>query len=116
VPFRCQAPLQSRDWPAGRRYRATGLKQFIPGDSVGTTLVIANSAGARVRAATDLLVELSLEVPELARLAAYMFPMQLLSLYTGLSKGLDPDSPRNLSPVFILDKKDSSQEPEHAAL
>jgi glutamine---fructose-6-phosphate transaminase (isomerizing) len=55
-------------------------------------------------------------VPELPRLAAYMFPVQLLGLYTGLSKGLNPDSPRNLSRVVILDKKDSSQEPEHAAL
>jgi glutamine---fructose-6-phosphate transaminase (isomerizing) len=81
----------------------------------GATLVIANKASARVRAAADLLVELSLEVPELARLAAYLFPVQLLGLYTGLSKGLDPDSPRNLSRVVILDKKDSSQEPEHAA-
>jgi glucosamine--fructose-6-phosphate aminotransferase (isomerizing) len=82
----------------------------------GTTLVIANKANARIRAVADLLVEFSLDVPELPRLAAYMFPVQLLGLYTGLSKGLNPDSPRNLSCVVILDKKDSSQEPEHAAL
>jgi len=82
----------------------------------GTTLVVANRATPRARAAADLLVELSLDVPELARLAPYLFAGQLLGLFTGLKKGLDPDSPRNLSRVVILDKGSSSQEPEHAAL
>lgn len=82
----------------------------------GTTLVVANEAKARARAAADLLVELSFDVPELARLGAYLFAGQLLGLFTGLKKGLDPDSPRNLSRVVILDKGSSSQEPEHAAL
>jgi len=81
-----------------------------------TTLVVTNRASARARAAADLLVELSLDVPELARLAPYLFAGQLLGLFTGLKKGLDPDSPRNLSRVVILDKGNSPQEPEHAAL
>ena len=81
-----------------------------------TTLVVTNRASARARAAADLLVELSLDVPELARLAPYLFAGQLLGLFTGLKKGLDPDSPRNLSRVVILDKGSSPQEPEHAAL
>lgn len=82
----------------------------------GTTLVVANRASARARAAADLLVELSLEIPELARLVSYLFPGQLLGLFTGLKKGLNPDSPRHLSRVVILDKGSSSREPEHAAL
>jgi len=82
----------------------------------GTTLVVANQASARARAAADLLVELSLDIPELARLVSYLFTGQLLGLFTGLKKGLNPDSPRHLSRVVILDKGSSSREPEHAAL
>jgi glutamine---fructose-6-phosphate transaminase (isomerizing) len=67
-----------------------------------TTLVIANRADHRVRDAADLLVEFSLDVPELLRLACYLFPAQLLGLYTGLQKGGDPDEPRNLSRVVVL--------------
>jgi glucosamine--fructose-6-phosphate aminotransferase (isomerizing) len=80
-----------------------------------TTLVVANRADARARAASDLLVELSLDVPELARLAPYLFAGQLLGLYTGLKKGFDPDSPRNLSRVVLLDEEESRKKPEHAA-
>ena len=68
-----------------------------------TTLVVANEADAGVRAAADLLVELQLDVPELARLAPTLFAGQLLGLYTGLHKGLDPDSPKNLSRVVELE-------------
>jgi glutamine---fructose-6-phosphate transaminase (isomerizing) len=78
----------------------------------GTTLVVANKADARVRAASDLLVELSLDVPELVRLAPTLFAGQLLGLYTGLRKGLDPDSPRNLSRVVALDDIPSSGNPQ----
>jgi len=72
----------------------------------GTTLVVVNKADARVRAAADLLVELRLEAPELAGLGPHLFPGQLLGLYTGLHKGLDPDSPRNLSRVVTLEHDD----------
>jgi glutamine---fructose-6-phosphate transaminase (isomerizing) len=82
----------------------------------GTTLVVANRATSRASAAADLLVELSLDAPELARLAPYLFTGQLLGLFTGLKKGFDPDSPRNLSRVVVLDKGASHQESEHAAL
>jgi len=69
----------------------------------GTTLVIAQQANSRVRAAADLLVELPLQLPELARLAPSLVPGQLLGLHTGLKKGLNPDSPRHLSRAVILD-------------
>jgi len=81
----------------------------------GTTLVVANKATERVYAAADLLVELSLDVPEFLRLAPSLVPGQLLGLYTGLRKGLDPDSPRNLSRAVILDD-DAAKKTEHAAL
>jgi glucosamine--fructose-6-phosphate aminotransferase (isomerizing) len=68
----------------------------------GTTLVVTNVANPAVRRAADFLVELNLTVPEYARLAAYALPGQLLGLFTGLEKGLDPDRPRNLSRAVIL--------------
>jgi len=75
-----------------------------------TTLVVTNKADSRVRAASDLLIELSLDIPELARLTPSLFAGQLLGLHTGIHKGLDPDNPRNLSRVVMLD------ESKHATL
>jgi glutamine---fructose-6-phosphate transaminase (isomerizing) len=79
----------------------------------GTTLTVANRADERARAASDLLIELDFDVPELARLTSYLFAAQLTGLYTGLKKGLDPDNPRNLSRVVMLDES-ASAEPEPA--
>jgi glucosamine--fructose-6-phosphate aminotransferase (isomerizing) len=73
----------------------------------GTTLAIANRAGQQARAASDLLLEFDFELPELARLAPYVFAGQLAGLYTGLKKGLDPDRPRHLSRVVVLDDEES---------
>jgi glucosamine--fructose-6-phosphate aminotransferase (isomerizing) len=83
----------------------------------GTTLVITNRANSRVRAAADLLVELGIPQPELARLAPSLVPGQLLALHTGLKKGLNPDSPRYLSRAVILEGKGSarSTKPEPVA-
>jgi len=50
------------------------------------------------------LIELGFDLPELVRLAPYVFAGQFAGLYTGLKKGLDPDIPRNLSRVVILDE------------
>jgi glucosamine--fructose-6-phosphate aminotransferase (isomerizing) len=68
----------------------------------GTTLVITNEADPVVKRNADFLVELKLEVPECARLAAYLVTCQLLGLYSGLKKGYDIDRPRNLSRAVIL--------------
>ncbi len=68
----------------------------------GTTLVICNQAGLKSQRAADFLIELKLEIEEIARLAAFILPCQLLGLYTGLKKGHDPDRPRNLSRVVVL--------------
>jgi len=68
----------------------------------GTTLVVTNEADPRTQCAADLLVELGFASPECAGLAARIVPAQLLGLYSGLQKGFDPDSPRNLSRVVTL--------------
>lgn len=81
-----------------------------------TTVTVTNQADDAVRAASDLLVELQLDVPEYARLAPYLFVGQLLGLQTGLKKDLDPDSPRNLSRVVVLDDDASSAQPEHVSI
>jgi glutamine---fructose-6-phosphate transaminase (isomerizing) len=69
----------------------------------GTTLAVTNAGNTAIRKAADYLVELSLEVPEVARAAASVIPGQLLGFYTGLKKGLNPDEPRNLSRVVMLE-------------
>lgn len=84
----------------------------------GTTLVVVNRANDRIRAAADMLVELQLPLAELARLAPTLVPGQLLALYTGLKKGLNPDSPRYLSRSVILGNDTSpigSSKPEPVA-
>ena len=81
----------------------------------GTTMVVCNRADRRARASADLLIELNLESPELARLAPTLYGPQLAGLYTGLKKGLDPDHPRNLSRVVELEDR-GSETTEHAAL
>jgi len=75
----------------------------------GTTLTISNQADQRARAASDLLIEFGFELPELARLAPYVFAGQLVGLYTGLKKGLDPDNPRNLTRVVMLPEEDLAE-------
>ena len=69
----------------------------------GKTLAITNAANAAIRHSADFLVELSLGVAETARAAASVIPGQLLGFYTGLKKGLNPDEPRNLSRVVMLE-------------
>lgn len=80
----------------------------------GTTLVIANRVESRARAAADLVIEMDCDLPEYARLAPFVFGGQLMGLYTGLQKGLDPDRPRNLSRVVILEEDE--KRPEAAAI
>jgi glucosamine--fructose-6-phosphate aminotransferase (isomerizing) len=75
----------------------------------GTTLTIANQANERARAASDLLIDFGFELPEPARLAPYVFAGQLVGLYTGLKKGLDPDNPRNLTRVVMLPEEDLAE-------
>jgi glucosamine--fructose-6-phosphate aminotransferase (isomerizing) len=71
----------------------------------GVTLVITNRANETIRRAADVLIELDLDVPEVARLAPHILPAQLMGLYLGLKRGFDPDEPRNLSRVVVLKEK-----------
>ncbi len=82
----------------------------------GTTLVVANRADQRARSAADLLVELAIDGPEPARTALYVLAGQLVGLYTGIEKGLNPDKPRNLSRVVVLEKQGSPEQSKHVAI
>ncbi len=72
-------------------------------DLGATTLVVANEADDTARKNADFLVELNLDAPECVRQVGYLVPCQLLGLYTGLKKGYDIDSPRNLTRAVIFD-------------
>jgi glucosamine--fructose-6-phosphate aminotransferase (isomerizing) len=67
------------------------------------TMVVANVVDGQTRKAADFSIELRLDTPEYARVAAYAIWGQLIGVYTGLKKGLNPDSPKNLSRAVILD-------------
>lgn len=67
------------------------------------TLVIANRLEERAENAADFAIELGLGVPEYVRPAAYTIWGQLYGVYKGLKKGLNPDSPKNLTRVVVLD-------------
>jgi len=69
----------------------------------GVNIAICNRAGEQIRRVCDLLVEMNLEGNELALLAPYTVPCQLLGFFTGIAKGLNPDQPKNLTRVVILD-------------
>jgi glucosamine--fructose-6-phosphate aminotransferase (isomerizing) len=71
----------------------------------GSTLVVSDAGDSIIRRAADYFVELSLDVPEIACAAASVIPGQLLGFYTGIKKGLNPDEPRNLSRVVMLETK-----------
>jgi len=68
-----------------------------------TTVAICNRANDLIRRSSDFLFELGADVPELALLAPFLVPAQLLGLFTSAKKGLNPDRPRNLSRVVILE-------------
>src|SRR5437763_670668 len=67
------------------------------------TLVVANRLEQRAERAADFAIELGLSVPEFARPAAYTIWGQLYGAYNGLKKGINPDAPKNLSRVVVLE-------------
>jgi glutamine---fructose-6-phosphate transaminase (isomerizing) len=69
----------------------------------GVILTICNHASAEIRRPSDSIIELGLEADEVVRLAPSIVPCQLLGYFTGLRKGLNPDQPKNLTRVVILD-------------
>jgi glutamine---fructose-6-phosphate transaminase (isomerizing) len=70
----------------------------------GVTLAVCNRANGEIQRASDLVIELGLNnASELALLAPSIVPCQLLGYYTAMLKGLNPDQPKNLSRVVLLD-------------
>jgi glucosamine--fructose-6-phosphate aminotransferase (isomerizing) len=69
----------------------------------GTIVAVGNRHKESVRKSSDLVIEFDMDMPEIALLAPYIVPAQLLGFYIGIKKGLNPDEPRNLSRVVILD-------------
>jgi glutamine---fructose-6-phosphate transaminase (isomerizing) len=69
----------------------------------GVTMAICNRATDKLRWASDLLVEYNFAGNELALLAAFVVPCQLFGFFTGIQKGLNPDCPKNLTRVVMLD-------------
>lgn len=69
----------------------------------GAIVAICNRSNPQIRQSADLVVELNCNGEELAFLAPYTVPCQLLGLFTGLRKGLNPDQPKNLTRVVMLD-------------
>ena len=69
------------------------------------TMIVANRATSALKRESDLVIELGLEEPELARTAITAIPAQLLGLAVGLRKGLNPDEPKNLTRAVVLDAK-----------
>jgi glucosamine--fructose-6-phosphate aminotransferase (isomerizing) len=66
------------------------------------TMVVANRLESRAQRASDFAIELGLRSPEFARPAAFAIWGQLYGVYYGLKKGLNPDSPKNLTRVVEL--------------
>jgi glucosamine--fructose-6-phosphate aminotransferase (isomerizing) len=64
--------------------------------------VIVNRATPELKKHSDLLIELSLDGPEFARYAVTAIPAHLMGTAIGLSKGLNPDAPRNLTRAVVL--------------
>ena len=69
----------------------------------GVTIAVCSRSNDAIRRSADFVFELGLSLPELAVLAPFVVPAQLLGFYSGIKKGLNPDHPRNLTRVVILD-------------
>ena len=67
----------------------------------GTTICISSRATEALTAVSDLMLEMGGE--GLAWLAPYAVPGQLLGFFVGMAKGLNPDQPKNLTRVVVLD-------------
>jgi glucosamine--fructose-6-phosphate aminotransferase (isomerizing) len=68
----------------------------------GIIFAVTNRADELVRRHSHLLIELGLDAPELCQLAPAIVWGQLLGVLTGIQKGLNPDSPRNLTRAVLL--------------
>jgi len=71
---------------------------------LGAVIVtVCNRASDAVKRNSDLVIEMNFAGHELALLAPYVVPSQLMGFFTGIRKGLNPDAPKNLTRVVMLD-------------
>jgi glucosamine--fructose-6-phosphate aminotransferase (isomerizing) len=69
----------------------------------GVTIAVCSVASKKVRDTSDLVIEANVSGNEVALLAPYSLPAQLMGFFTGIGKGLNPDHPKNLTRVVVLD-------------
>ncbi len=69
----------------------------------GVTISVCNTANEHIRNVSDLVLELNLPGDELALLAPHIVPSQWMGFFTGIGKGFNPDQPKNLTRVVVLD-------------
>jgi glucosamine--fructose-6-phosphate aminotransferase (isomerizing) len=69
----------------------------------GVIVAVCNRATDVIRKAADVIFEIDFQGNEIALLAPFVVPCQLMGFFVGLQKGLNPDQPKNLTRVVILD-------------
>ena len=69
----------------------------------GVIIAVCNRASDTVIRASNLLIEMNFTGHELTCLAPAVVTSQLLGFFTGIRKDLNPDAPKNLSRVVMLD-------------
>jgi glutamine---fructose-6-phosphate transaminase (isomerizing) len=69
----------------------------------GVTIAVCDQADDSIRRSSDLVLELGAPEDELAMLAPHIVPSQLMGFLAGINKGLNPDQPKNLTRVVMLD-------------
>jgi glucosamine--fructose-6-phosphate aminotransferase (isomerizing) len=85
---------------AAREREIAVLRQLA---GLGATIfAICEAADAELREATPFVLELGSGLPDHLRQPLYLPPAHLLALRAAMSRGLDPDSPQNLSRAVIL--------------
>lgn len=67
------------------------------------TLVICEDLPAAEKSSADYLVELESSLSDYARLILYMPIIQMMGLYRAIHKEINPDNPRHLTQVVVLD-------------
>ncbi len=69
----------------------------------GVNIAVCNQSSPAIANSSELVVELNLSANDLALLAPSIVPAQLMGFFTGVGKGMNPDQPKNLTRVVVLD-------------
>ncbi len=86
---------------SGREHETRMLKDV---KALGAkTVVVCERSAPEIKSLADYRVELNSGLSDYARLILYMPIMQLLGYHRAIGKGLDPDNPKNLTQVVILE-------------